>query len=217
MQRTFAIVLSGFFVLVIASVSCAPPTTAPLAEPPIPVHFTTFTDDAKVFSISYPPEWEVVPSALSRAYGEVAKEYTANLNKGVSAEKVRTIFSAGLPTHASLFSATEGPYSASVNIVLAPASGSKGLDQLVEENMSKTKKMFQDYHEFSRIKTTVGGRRAIIVEENVTMFDMELHIYQMYMLDDKNLWVVSASSPSREFDGLGKDLDATVRSLRILK
>lgn len=39
--------------------ACAP---APISEPPIPAHFTTYTDELGLFSISYPPDWELAPN-----------------------------------------------------------------------------------------------------------------------------------------------------------
>lgn len=52
-----AILVIGIFLLG----ACSAPSTTPSVqpEPPIPAHFSTYTDETGRFSISYPPDWEV--------------------------------------------------------------------------------------------------------------------------------------------------------------
>ena len=49
-------------ILVIGMVLLGACVSTSTSEPPIPTHFTTYTDEAGLFSISYPPDWEVAPN-----------------------------------------------------------------------------------------------------------------------------------------------------------
>ena len=50
--------------LVIVAPGCAEEEPPTVIEPEIPAHFTTYTDEAGLFSISYPPDWEPTLSQM---------------------------------------------------------------------------------------------------------------------------------------------------------
>jgi len=49
-------------ILVIGMVLLGACVSTSTSEPPIPAHFTTYSDEAGLFSISYPPDWELALS-----------------------------------------------------------------------------------------------------------------------------------------------------------
>jgi hypothetical protein len=184
-----------------------------VTEAAVPAHFGTYTDEAGFFSVSYPSNWEAFPEwELS---GIVAKDFF----KFYDSDDVSlvglffVVFVAWSPKE------PDGS-SANVNIVVQPLSGDKPtLDEMVEAKLQRTKEISYEYHEFSRIKTTVGGREAIIANWEETIPDMgrKSRSVQMFMLADNLLFKVTCYVPSEHLNSYEEDLDAIVRSLRILR
>lgn len=187
----------------------ATPTPTP-AEPTIPAHFTTYTDEAGLFSISYPPDWEPALS-LIEGLEEATKELLESIELDLPLERANVIFFAGVPT--------EMGYDPNVNIVVESLPGVMWtLDKVVEAEIQGLKDVVDDYHEFSRIKTTISGREATIVEWEGTIPSLpKQHSLQLCMLVGKVAWIVTCTPPSGEFSKYEDDFQAIVRSLRILK
>ncbi len=187
--------------------ACAP---ARISEPLIPAHFTTYTDEANLFTISYPPDWEL---ALSEIEGltQFTKELIESIESGLPLERVSAIFFAGVPT--------ETGYSPNVNIVVESLPGVRWtLDKVVEAQIRAVKDFVEDYHEFSRFKTTIGGREATIVDWEGTYPHLgRSRVLQMSTLVGKTVWIVTCTPDLGKFDECEDDLHAIVRSLRILK
>jgi len=187
----------------------ATPTPTPTpAEPTIPAHFTTYTDEAGLFSISYPPDWEPALS-LIEGLEEATKELLESIELDLPLERVSAIFFAGVPT--------EMGYAPNVNIVVESLPGVMWThDKVVEAEIEGLKDVVDDYHEFSRIKTTISGREATIVEWEGTYPQLGRgHQLQMFMLVGKVAWIVTCTPPSGEFSKYEDDFHAIVRSLRI--
>jgi len=185
----------------------AAPAEAPL-EPQIPAHYTTYTDEADLFSICYPPDWEPALffiEELDKATGEVL----ASIEKDLPLERDRTLFLAGLPTEAG--------YIPNVKVLVESLPGIIWThDQVVEADIQGIKEVVGDSHKFSRVKTTIGGREATIVDwEGIV--PLGLHSLQVIILVDKVAWVVTCMPPAGEFSKWESDFHAIVRSLRILK
>lgn len=180
------------------------------SEPEIPPNYTTFTDEQGLFSISYPPDWEAALSTIPDAEAAVKDILTA-INSDAPVENAHVIFYGGLPI--------ETGYSPSVNIVVEPVPGLVVThNQMVEAEVNGVKYYVQDYHEFSRIKTTVDGREATIIEWEGTYPQYgKGHTLQLLVLVGKTAWIVSCVPPSGEYDKWEKDFEAIVRSLRIVK
>ena len=186
--------------------ACAP---APISEPPIPAHFTTYTDELGLFSISYPPDWEL---ALSEIEGleQFTKMLIESIESDLPLERVSFIFFAGVPT--------EIGYSPNVNIAVEPLPGIVSHDQYVEAGVQSLKEFIQDYHELSRVKTAVGGREATIVEYEGTLPQLgKFHWLLMSILVGETAWTVTCATELGKFDESEDDFYAIVRSLRILK
>ncbi len=198
-------------VMLLVPVSCGAPPPAPVSEPPIPAHFTTYTDEAGFFSISYPPDWELPPVSAIELLEEAIKEVITSIESDAPVEKVNTIFFAGLPTEAG--------YMPSVNIVVESFPGIVWThNNMVEVEIRGIKNFVEDYHELWRVKTTVGGREATIVECEGTYLKLgKYHWLVMLTLVDKTAWTVTCTASPEKFSDFEDDLHAIVRSLRILK
>jgi hypothetical protein len=203
------ILLSILVIGVLLLSACGAPS-APVSEPEIPPHYTTFTDEAGLFSISYPPDWEPALSQIPDLEAGV-KDIITSIESDLPVENTRTIFFAGLPV--------EGGYAPNVNIGVESLPGVVWThDKVVEAAITGIKQMVQDYHEFSRVKTAVDGREATIIDCEGTYPQLgKFHALQMVILVGKTAWLVTCIPPSGEFSKWEEDFDAVVRSLRILK
>lgn len=185
--------------------------TAPITEPAIPARYTAYTDEANLFSISYPPEWETALSFMKEAEKAV-KELINNANSGLPVEKASLLFLAGLPNGT-------GGYSPNVNITVEPMpAGVQTNEQGIEAEIKGVKQLVKDYHELSRTKTTAGGREATIIVWEGTFLEMgKVRCLQMFVLADRNAWVVTCQVPGGDFRQWEGDFNSVARSLRISK
>ena len=111
-------------------------------------------------------------------------------------------------------------YAANVNIGVESLPGVMWThDKVVEAEIRGIKQLVQDYHAFSQVKTTVGGREVTILDWEGTYPQLgRLHSLQMVVLVGKVVWVVTCTPVSPEtFSDYEDDFHAVVRSLRILK
>jgi len=185
----------------------APPAEAPL-EPQIPTHYTTYTDEAGLFSISYPPDWEPALFFIE-GLDKATEELLTSLEEDLPLDQDRTLFLAGLPT--------ETGYIPNVKVLVESLPGIiRTHDQVVEAEIQGIKEVVGDSHKFSRVKTTIGGREAAIVDWEGTV-PLGLHSLQAIIFVDKVAWVVTCMPPAGEFSKWESDFHAIVRSLRILK
>jgi len=120
-------------------------------------------------------------------------------------------FMVGLPT--------EEGWAPNVNIIVEPLSkGELTHNDMVEVQTANVEITLQDYHEFSRTKTTIGGREATILEYEATYPEIgKLHQLVSLMLVDNNAWMVSCTPLPGEFGKWEEDFYSVVKSLRILK
>jgi len=210
MKKLFTLCAVIVFALLLVA-GCAAPAPTPTPEPAIPAHFVTYTEE-NIFSISYPPDWEPALSLIEEMR-KFVDEWLENIEAGTSLEgEVNTIFFAGLPT--------ETGYSPNVNIGVSPLPAGLGtLDEVVEANIRGIKDILgEDYQEFSRVKTTIDGREAVIVDAEVDLPDLgRFRNLTVGMLKDKVSWVVTCTAYPEEFSHCEDDFQAIVRSLRILR
>ena len=188
------------------------PTPAPAAvsEPAIPNHFITYTDEAGLFSISYPQDWELGLSRLEFRE-QSAKDIIKAIDSDAPVERASAIFLAGLPIGTGS--------SPNVNIVVESLPGGMWtMDEVAEAFVTSNKNYIPDYYEFSRVKTTIDGREAIIVDYEGTYTGLiKCHYLLMVTLVGKTEWVVTCGALPGEFSKWQDNLNAIVRSLRILK
>jgi len=187
-----------------------PSPTPEEPEPEIPAHFTTYTDELSLFSISYPPEWEPIPGVIEEAE-QAVKDIISSIASDLPVGNSSMLFMAGLPT-------MEG-FMPNVNIVVEPLAETMWThDEMVTAAIEGVKAVLSDYHEFSRVKTTIDNKTATIIEfqGNYAGFGTYRFVH-MYLLVSKTVWGVGCTTLPDEYSKWEDDFDAIVRSLRILK
>ena len=237
MKRTLLIcvILAAMLLSACGAPSTAPPTEAtptsptteqpsgspatapaPLSEPAIPAHFTTYTDEAGFFSISYPPEWKPFPSWFEEL-GGLSQDFFKGYDSVTSLVGLFFVFIAEAPRDS-------GGSSPNINIVVQALSdmttrGWKTLDEIVESKLQRTKEIKQGYHEFSQFSTIIDGREAVIIDWESYTSDSngKVRCIQMFTIADKLVWKVTCYADSEKFSDFEDALHAIVRSLRILK
>ena len=184
------------------------PTPEEPDEPAIPTQFTTYTDEVGLFSISYPPEWEPALEYMEEIE-QASKDIIDSITSDIPLEEYILLFIAGLSTD----------FDPRVVIGVAPIPvDTWTLDEFVTSSIEGIKSIMSDYHEFSRVKTTIDNRTAVIIElqANVAQLGMYRQM-QMYLLVGKTVWIVGCGTSPDKYSEWEDDFDAIVRSLRILK
>ena len=198
-------------IMAILLVMATRPPTPMEPEPAIPAHYTTYTDELGLFSISYPPEWEL---ALSRI-----EDVTQDLNdywRAIKPERVveasYMVFFAGVPDASG--------HNPNASVLVIPSDeGNWKLDDFVEALVQQgLMKDGREYREFSRHKSFVDGKEVVLHEYEVTYPAMgRWHGLDMYMRDRRMLIRVACGViPPKSFSDHEADLYAIVRSLRVL-
>ena len=182
------------------------------SESSIPTSFTTYTDETNFFSISYPANWE--PDLLRI---KTLKQETANLMKSIDAkgsfEKSNMVFLGGVPLGS-------GYYNPSINILVEPLGDDNAkLEDFVDSFVQEYKRILEEYHEFSRTKTIIDGRQAVILDFEARMPNFPLvHFITMNIYIDKFLWTITCGvGLPLNFNDFKDDIYAIVKSFKILK
>jgi uncharacterized repeat protein (TIGR02543 family) len=176
----------------------------------VPAHFTTYTDELGLFSISYPSEWEPALEYLEETE-QAVRDVLSSINSDLSVEEASCIFIVGLPIKTG--------YMPNVNIMVEPLPNTIWThDQMVTAEIEGLKAIVSDYHEFSRVKTTIDNRTATIIECQGTMAGFgTFHDVLMCCIAGKNIWSVICTALPNDYSKSADDFNAIVRSLRILK
>ena len=179
-------------------------------EPAIPAHYVTYTDALGLFSISYPPEWELDLESMDDIEN-FAQEMISSITSDIPVEEAHFVFMAGLPV--------TGGYIPNVTILVEPLSATIWThDDMVRAGIQSLKLVFPDYREYSRVKTTVDGRTATIIECQVNLAGIgTLHYMFMFCIVNRTIWTVTCTALPDEYSEWENDFNAAVRSLRILK
>jgi len=203
------LVLAFLVVWLLLLGACAPTR---VSEPAIPVHFATYTDKAGLFSISYPPDWEIALSKIEHLTQDT-EDYLKGIGSEGSLAGGKVVFFAGIPHEAG--------HNPNMSVMVTPVGEGKWkLEDLVEAVVQRGyMKDAEEYHEFSRTKIIVDGREAIILDyEAKYPFLGAVRALIMFLRDNKVGWVVGGGVlPPKDFSDYEADLHAIVRSLRILK
>lgn len=207
-KKKIAGIIAGCIIAIIVIVVIAthPPTSIE-PEPAIPAHFTTYTDELGIFSISYPPEWELDLESMEEIE-QFSQEIISSITSDIPLEEAHFIFMAGLPGEGT-----------NVNIVVEPLPAIISThDQLVTAAIESLKLVVSDYYEFSRVKTTIDNRTATIIDSQANIAGLGTYHYVfMCCIVNKTIWSVTCTTLPDEFSEWEDDFDAIVRSLRILK
>ena len=210
MIKKLTVALTMIMIVLLLTVSCAPPALTPTTtpEPQIPPHFTTYTSEG-LFSISYPPDWVPATSIMEEVFEEV-KELMKSTDPEVSLEGASVLFMGGIPV--------EEGYYPSVNILVGPRSiGYWTLDEIVEAESQYSREYTQGYREYSQVRTVVDGREAVIIDSEDYEPDFGTWRYlQLFTVKDKFVWIVTCSTESKDFKDYEDTFSNIVRSIRIL-
>lgn len=215
-KKKLAGIIAGCIIVVIVIVVMATrPPTSTEPEPAIPARFTTYTDELGLFSISYPPEWELASEYLEDIE-QISRDIISSIASDRPLDETDLLFMAGLPT---TIGSTTISFNPNVNINVAPLPGITWThDEVVTAEIEGLKRILPDYQEFSRVKTTIDSRTATIIEFQGTFTGLGTrHDVVMVFLVGKTEWIVMCTALPDEYSEWEDDFYATVRSLRILK
>jgi len=220
-MRKLANVLVIWLIMAVAigAIGCsekASPTPTP--EPTVPPNFTTYTDENNLFSISYPQDWETPLAMLEDIRQATIELYNSmNLNIPVPADVQFNIFTAG--------KLKENGLNPNLNITAYTLDpGLQSLDANVEANVRGFKAFSKDMHVLSRVKTTIDGKEAEIIEiggfvegtSGGMSIKLEGHMLQMYTIGSGNVWIVQCITLEEEYSYFENDFYYILRSFRIL-
>lgn len=199
----------SLLILVIAFLSLG---TFAHSESSIPTSFTTYTDDTNFFSISYPENWELAFSIIESLKQE-AENLLKSIDKKGSFKNITVVFFGGVLLDS-------GNYNPNLVIIIEPlVDDNVKLEDLVEFSVREIKKISEEYREFSRTKTTIDGRQAIIFDYEVRLSNWPfIHYLSMSMCIDKFLWTTTCCIiPPLNFYDFKNDFYAILKSFKIVK
>jgi len=203
-KKKLAVIIACVIASIVIVVLVTNPLTS-MAEPPIPAYFTTYIDELGLFSISYPPEFELYPVLIDE---QATQNIISSINSGLPITEAYIVFAAGLTMQCN-FMVAVGSLCAKISTH----------DQMVAAEIGWKKDLAPDYQELSRVKTTVDGRPATLVEYNMTLpgSGTRLHCVSMLCMVNRTSWEILCSTSPAEYSNWEDVFDAIVRSLRILK
>jgi len=182
------------------------------SKSPVPANFTTYTDEVNLFTISYPANWEPVFSIIE-SLKQVTDEYMNSIDEKGFSEKSNVVFLGGVPLDS-------GYYNPNFGITVEPLDDDNvKIEDLVDFSVREYKRVSEEYREFSRTKTIIDGRQAIILDFEIRLPNTELvHLLTMSMCIDKFWWAITCTvCPPLNFYDFKDDLYAIVKSFKILK
>ena len=177
-----------------------------------PTNFTTYTDEVNFFSVSYPANWEPAYSIIESLKQET-ENYMKSIDEKGSFEKSNIVFFGGVPLDS-------GHYNPNISILVEPLGDDNlKLENIVEDLVREYKRVAEEYREFSRTKTIINGRQAIILNLEARYPNLtSLHCLVMIMSTDKFVWAITCTiCPPLNFYDFKDDLYAIVKSFKILK
>ena len=207
-QSVQRIALVALLPLVLVS-ACASPETVitpvTIVETPVLNHYVIYNSTDDLFSIAYPPEWELEPSAIAT-------------NEDAIAALLSVLATGELPTEASyLFTGGLPPNYLPVIIIMAeplPATITTHAE-LVDIKVSSIKAAAPDFKEFARIETTMGGRKATLIDYQITLGGMVRHDVSAFFVADGLVWTATCVSSRQDFETYKDDMYQVALSLRV--
>lgn len=190
------------------------PTSSPTATAingtfTIPSDFLTYDDPSGLFSISYPPDWEVnleiIPDIMTITEGVIN-----SIRSNVPLENISTLFLAGVPYGLG--------YNPNVNIGVEPLPPLlHGIEAVAAAEIIGAKQLVDSYAEISRDFTIIDGRDAAIIEYEAETQGIAGHGLVMFTTAGNTIWTVGCvlGAGITDFSEHEDDFQAIVHSLRI--
>jgi len=202
------------FSLLILIIAFLSPGVFAQSEPSIPTNFTTYTDEVNLFSISYPTNWEPAFSKIE-SFKQETENYMKSIDEKGSFGKSNYVFIGGVPLDS-------GYYNPNINLAIFTeplGNDNVKLEDVVAVIVLEYKRISEEYREFSRTKTIIDGRQAIILDFEARLTNTPLiHYLVMNMFIDKYLWTTTCGilSPLNFYD-FKNDLYTILKSFKTLK
>ena len=133
-----------------------------VAAQPAPA-LVTFTDELNLFSIAYPPDWELALSLLPELKN-ISEGLLQSKRSGLSMENTGMIFLAGLPG--------QDGHLPNVVITVESLPTKLSVTEYYENSVELTKQVLgAEVHGLNRVQ--IGDREAIVVEGEFPAFNIE--------------------------------------------
>lgn len=175
------------------------------AEPTEPT-LTAYSDEQRLFSLSYPSDWRISPNI--GAVEARVKETMQKLMSGQDVESFSLLFAVGRPADVGL--------NPNVTIGVQTLPVVLTVDQAAEGSVQGIKQVDPGYKEISRTRTSIDGKDAVIIElEAALPGTQRYHFLQLYIVNEKTVWVVQCITTIDEFPTYRNMLDKVLRSFRI--
>ena len=175
----------------------------------IPADFSRYYDPSGLYSISYPPDWEVNLLVLEEGEG-IARERLQDIQSDIDLEGVQLLFVAGVPLGQG--------YEPNMIVLVGPRDPDlTSIAAVTSSEVTGIMTVADSYREISREYTTIDGRGAAILEFEVNMSDQKLHDLQMYTTAGATVWSVACatSRDTGSYSEYEDELHAIIRSLQI--
>lgn len=172
-------------------------------ETSIPTSFLTYTVEG-FFSISYPPDWSTEISLIEEAEAFM-KEYAKSENLEALANETNIVFIGSANTSYI--------YPPSVIVTVLPKT-IWPLSSLVEADNKWFENSTDQYREYFRSKTTIGGRDAILHSFEYNDSGL-MRFLSSYIAGDKFIWYVMCTCRSIYSDIYIDEFEDIIRSLRV--
>jgi len=213
-KLTTLLVICLIMVVAVGGIGCSGKVTpSPTPEPTIPLDFTTYTDDAGIFSISYPADWW----APLQPDLQLFDNYMNAPLHAIPADRAFTIFTAYHPTN-------YGGLPRMGIIVIANQSGLQTIDSIVDAVIQKFKSNATNWHELSRSKITVRGEEAVVLEYEATSLNVgnttnigKVLALSMWLLKGENICGIICGTTSENYSYYEQTFEDIFLSFRVYK
>jgi hypothetical protein len=168
--------------------------------------FSTYSSPG-FFNISYPKDWLPLTSKMAEIEADMKR--SANARLGIAANQVNSfqlLFAGGKETN-------DGDFHM-VQVTIQPKD-IWPLASVVESTYVLGKKSIPQFIEFSRIKTRIGGREAIIQTGQYSEENYLIGYMSAYILARDHIWIVNCACDSNNLATNLNTFDQVVRSLRV--
>jgi len=204
---------------ILLSLVLAPACSPPPPPPDIPANYTTFTEESNYFSISYPADWKA--SIYYKMDIMMDNMNNTNIMNSLKIKLMRRVPEIVFMSGPEMI--VDGD--PCLNIVVEPRVEYETLEEQNNTDCNLIASHFiDDFQGFSQVSTTIGGRKAIVVDftgsesgelTGITLPENPRHYLMMDLLAGNTHWRVTCSSSIDDFATWRADFNNIIKSLRI--